>query len=400
MRVLYLTHRLPYAPNRGDRIRSYHTLRQLQGIASVDLVSLVHDAAEAAHASELNDLVESVHLARIPKIRNRLVGACMLGSDVPLTHMLLDSPSIRQILQKIVSERRPDVVLAYCSGMAKFGMESPLNALPLVIDLVDVDSLKWQSLAATSHFPRRWIYQRERKCLSAFESSSARRAFATVVVNDRERTALENIAHEARIEVIPSGIDFAHFQRPFPPAESCEVVFCGVMNYSPNEDAAVWLAEQVWPLVQASLPSARLTLVGSNPTDRVKRLASDPTIHVTGDVPDVRSYLWRAAIGVAPLQIARGIQNKVLEALAAGLPTVVTPVVADGLPMEVLSACRVAATADLFAKALVETLGLSPEARAAVAEAADLRPLAWSARLRPLSELLRQAVGASVRSIL
>jgi sugar transferase (PEP-CTERM/EpsH1 system associated) len=391
MRVLYLTHRLPYAPNRGDRIRAYHTLRFLHDVATVDLVSLVHDAEEAAQAPALTDLADSVHTAMVPKWRNRVLGAARLGSKVPLTHSLLDAPGLHQTLDNIFRERKPDVVLAYCSGMARFALETPLNLVPVVIDMVDVDSLKWQSLAGASRFGRRWIYQREQTCLSAFESTAARQAFATTVINDRERTALEQIAPGARIEVIPSGIDYAHFQRPDLPTESAEVVFCGVMNYAPNVEAAVWLAERVWPLVRVAVPHARLTLVGSNPTERVTQLASDPTIHVTGHVPDVREYLWRAAVGVAPLQIARGIQNKVLEALAAGLPTVVTPVVADGLPDEALRGCRIAETADLFAGAIVETLALSAAARAAIAESANLRSLSWSARLQPLANLLREA---------
>jgi glycosyltransferase involved in cell wall biosynthesis len=163
------------------------------------------------------------------------------------------------------------------------------------------------------------------------------------------------------------------------------------MNYVPNEEGAVWLAERVWPLVKAAIPHARLTLVGSSPTRRVKQLASDPTIRVTGHVPDVRDYLWRAAVGVAPLQIARGIQTKVLEALAAGLPTVITPVVADGLPAEALRGCRVAETPQLFAAAIVETLALPAAARAAVAASADFRSLTWSARLQPLRNLLLEA---------
>jgi sugar transferase (PEP-CTERM/EpsH1 system associated) len=361
-------------------------------------VSLVHDADEAAHASDLRDLADSVHVAMVPRFRNRLLGAIRLGSKTPLTHSLLDSPSLDPILHSIFRERRPDVVLAYCSSMAKFALETPLSAVPTVIDMVDVDSVKWQSLAATSRFGLHWIYQREQACLSAFEGKAVRQAFATAVINDREQTALEQIAPGARIEVIPVGVDSAHFQRPdLPAVESADVVFCGVMNYVPNEEAAVWLAERVWPLVKAANPHARLTLVGSNPTRRVKQLGSDPTIHVTGHVPDVRDYLWRAAVAVAPLQIARGIQTKVLEALAAGLPTVITPVVADGLPPEALRGCRVAETADRFAATIVETLALPAAARAAVAASADFRRLTWSARLQPLSDLLLEA--ASLKTV-
>ena len=119
----------------------------------------------------------------------------------------------------------------------------------------------------------------------------------------------------------------------------------GVMNYAPNVEGAVWLAREVWPIVRSARPDARLTLIGASPSAEVVALASDRTgVVVTGTVPDVRPYLWRAAVAAAPLQIARGIQNKVLEAVAAGLPCVVTPQVAEGLPREVVPACWTGST--------------------------------------------------------
>src|SRR5262245_30735801 len=148
MRILYLTHRLPYAPNRGDRIRAYHTLSVLKGKADVDLVSLVHDADEEAHQTALAGLVQNVAVAPVQALRNKVVGAFGLAGSRPLTHALLDSTAIRPILTRVVDARPPDVVLAYCSGMARFALEPPLRGLPLVVDLVDVDSQKWSELAS------------------------------------------------------------------------------------------------------------------------------------------------------------------------------------------------------------------------------------------------------------
>ena len=153
MRLLFLTHRLPYAPNRGDRIRAYHTLQMLRRRARVDVVSLVHDAEEASHVDDMRDLAETVHAAPVDKVRNYFAGALSLATTRPLTHALLNSLSLPPILQRLVAERRPDVVLAYCSGMARFALEPPLAGLPLVIDLLDVDSLKWRALAATARPP-------------------------------------------------------------------------------------------------------------------------------------------------------------------------------------------------------------------------------------------------------
>jgi glycosyltransferase involved in cell wall biosynthesis len=276
--------------------------------------------------------------------------------------------------------------------MARFALEPPLAGLPLVVDLVDVDSCKWNELASTAAAPMKWIYRREAQSLSDFEAHMARAAFATVVVNDREREALASISPDARIDVVPSGVAVEEWQPHDAAPESNDVVFCGVMNYAPNEEAAIWLAREVWPLVLKTNPSARLKLVGSHPTRHVKALAAaDSTVEVTGHVLDVRPFLWRGAVAAAPLRIARGIQNKVLEAVAAGLPTVVTPVVAEGLPAEILRACAVANDATAFASALVRFLAMTPRERRISVATADLGKLSWNARLAPLVELLEDA---------
>jgi sugar transferase (PEP-CTERM/EpsH1 system associated) len=394
VRVLFLTHRLPYAPNRGDRIRAYYTLEALKAAgAQVELVSLTHNAEEASHVHELDRIVDKVNAFAVPRLRNWLAGTLRLPTRVPLTHVLLDAPGVKPALRRIVADRRPDAVLAYCSGMARFAVEPPLAGLPLIIDLVDVDSVKWRDLSTTSRAPLAWVYRREATHLARFEAHAARLAFATTVVNERERDVLASLVPDARIDVVPSGVNVEHWQPSGEPPPSADVVFCGVMNYTPNVEAAVWMARDVWPLVRERRPDARLKLVGSEPASRVQSL-HDPArgIEVTGHVPDVRPYLWQGAVSAAPLHTARGIQNKVLEAVAAGLPAVVTPVVAEGLPPEILPACEVAAGAAAFADAVVRKLALSPAERRRDAARADLRALSWRSRLAPLVDLLRAAV--------
>src|SRR6185295_6727113 len=152
--------------------------------------------------------------------------------------------------------------------------------------------------------------------------------------------ALAAIAPGADVRVVPNGVDVEHLAPKAPPSNERRVIFPAVFNYQPNAEGAVWLAREVWPLVTELLPDARLTLAGASPTARVRALAAnDATVEVTGAVPDMRPYLWRSAAAVAPLFLARGVQNKVLEAAAAGLPSVVTPAVRNGLPPEVSGAC-------------------------------------------------------------
>jgi glycosyltransferase involved in cell wall biosynthesis len=175
-------------------------------------------------------------------------------------------------------------------------------------------------------------------------------------------------------------------------------VFCGMMNYAPNEQGTAWLASEVWPLVRVKRPAARLVIVGANPTRRLRDLADrDRSVVVTGSVPDVRPYLWAGAVAAAPLHVARGVQNKVLEAVAAGLPAVVTTAVAGGLPAEVLPACDVADTPVPFANALVTLLGLPPQARRARAGAASLELMTWESRLAPMIAAIEALAVAGAR---
>jgi glycosyltransferase involved in cell wall biosynthesis len=247
-------------------------------------------------------------------------------------------------------------------------------------------------LGAHAQHPMRWIYRHEAKWLARFEARAARCAFATVVVNERERSALREIMPEARVEVVRVGVDAEYFQPAREPAVTPLVVFCGVMNYAPNAEGAVWLARDVWPLVRRRVGDARLAIVGSQPTAVVRRLAeTDPSVEVTGAVSDVRPYLWKAAVATAPLHVARGVQFKVLEAVAARLPAVVTPEVAGGLPAEVLTACRVAQDPVTFSEAIANLLLLAPHERRRIACDVDLSSLSWNRQLAPLVDLLHSA---------
>lgn len=392
MRVLYLTHRLPYAPNRGDRIRSYHLLAGLRHSFEVDLVSLVHDGDEAAHAPDVSARGVTVSCAAVARVsRWRRVPFALAGPE-PLTHVLLDAPAIDGLLREIVAARRPDAVLAFCSGMAKFALRPPLAGIPLVLDMVDVDSQKWQRLAEVSSAPKRWVYQREARVLAAFERRATAHAVTALVINDKEREALTALAPGADVRVLPNGVDVDDFRPPGPAPLSRTVVFCGVMNYAPNEAGARWLATEVWPRVVARHPDAQLEIVGSQPSAQVRALAA-PGIAVTGAVPHTREHLWRAAVAVAPLHTARGLQNKVLEALAAGVPVVTTNAVREGLPDDVASGCAVADDPEGFANAVIALLDLTPDRRREIAAGVDLTVLSWDGPRAQLASVLRAAAG-------
>lgn len=390
MKVLFLTHRLPYAPNRGDRIRSYHMLRALQGKADIHLFSLV-DADERQHVADLPAWLSSITTAEPPVLWNRTKGLLTLAGSRPLTHTLLDAPGIEGQLARLAKDTHPDVIFAYCSGMARFAVDGPLRHLPCVLDMVDVDSEKWRTLGETASAPWRWIYAREARTLRPFEKRAVGHATTTLVVNLREGQTLESIAPGAPVAVVQNGVDVDFFRPSSPRGSSATVVFCGVMDYEPNIEGVVWFARQVWPRVRMAHPDARFLIVGTNPTKAVDQLAAVPGIEVVGAVPDVRPYLWRAALAVAPLLTARGLQNKVLEALAAGLPVVTTTAVGAGLPAEVLRGCALADDPAAFSDAVSAVLGASVVTRARMAGSVDFSGLTWSDRLQKVPNILAAA---------
>ena len=357
----------------------------------VCLVALAHDDEEMSHAGRLTGVVDAMHVVRVTRARNLIKAGLKLATERPLTHVLLDSGKMRPVLEQIRRQWQPDAVLAYCSGMARFAMEPPLDTLPFVLDMVDVDSFKWEGLAGASGGPRRWLYRREARVLRRFEADATRAARATLVVSTREAEALRSLDRAFAPVVLPNGVDVDAFRSGGPPATRPEVVFTGVFSYRPNEAGALWLIERVWPLVLQRQPHAHLTLVGTGPGATLRKRAAPADVEVTGTVPDVQPYLWRAAVAVAPLDTAHGVQNKVLEAVAAGLPAVVTPAVHEGLPDAVRPACRVAADAARFAEAIVQLLALPAEARRELASRACLDALTWEACLQPLAGILRRA---------
>lgn len=392
MRILVLTHRLPYAPNRGDRLRAYHMIHELRRHAEVELVSLVHDDEEASHVDEVRAFVSNVTTLRVSKWRGRLNAVMALLTGTPLTHALLDAAGIKAALRQICDARPPDVVFAYCSGMARFAMQAPLDHLPMVMDFVDVDSRKWRDMAAASRPPKSWIYRREAVTLGAFEARAAYKAATSLVVNEREAEIARELAPGANVQVMPNGVELERLRPPGPPSEAPRVVFCGVMNYAPNAEGMTWFVEKVWPLVRARRPDATLAVVGLDPSPAFRALcAPDPSITVTGRVADVRDWLWDSAVAIAPLHVARGVQNKALEAIAAGLPIVLTEAVAGGLPLAAAYASRVANTPAQFAGHVLDLLSLGAQQRRAMAASADFSKLTWANTLTPLWPIIESA---------
>jgi glycosyltransferase involved in cell wall biosynthesis len=253
-------------------------------------------------------------------------------------------------------------------------------------------------MAAGASAPKSWIYRREAATLGAFEARAAEQAVTCLVVNDREAENARALTPAVNVKVLANGVELDRLRPPGAPAASPRVVFCGVMSYEPNAEGMTWFVENVWPLVRATRPDATLAVVGPDPSPAFRALCDrDSSITVAGRVPDVRDWLWGAAVGIAPLHVARGVQNKALEAIAAGLPIVITEAVAGGLPAAAAGASMVANTPPRFAAHITDLLGRSATERRTIARTSDLGQLTWPRMLEPLLSILKGAASAKPR---
>jgi sugar transferase (PEP-CTERM/EpsH1 system associated) len=294
-----------------------------------------------------------------------------------------------------LAREKPAAVFVYSSSMAQFVMGRDLGSARLVMDFVDVDSDKWRQYAKDAPPPMRWIYGREARLLLAHDRKVAARADASLVVSDAEAALLRKLAPEsaAKIHAVGNGIDCeffspAHrFERPFK-TNGPAYVFTGTMDYRPNVDAVVWFANEIFPKVKAEQPGATFAIVGSKPAKEVAALASQEAITVTGRVADVRPYLAHADVVVAPMRIARGIQNKILEGMAMAKPVVTTHQGLEGIDATPDRHLLVSDTAQGFAQASLRALAPSAQELGRAARALMEASYAWPSRLAPLDRLV------------
>jgi sugar transferase (PEP-CTERM/EpsH1 system associated) len=334
--VLFLCHRLPWPPSKGDKIRSYHVLRRLAQHYRVYLGTFVDDPADWQYLAPVEALCAEVCVRPLTpwQTRTRALGSLMRG-DALTVGVYRDSVMQRWI-EGLLIEHKLDLALCYSSGVAPFVMAHP--QLRRVMDFVDVDSDKWRQYAQANHGLKRMIYQREARRLAAFECTVAEQFDASVLVSEAEAAFFRQQVPAAagKVHGIPNGVDGEYwdpqrtYANPYPSGQRV-VVFVGAMDYRANVHAAQWFASEVWPRIFAQCPEAHFYIVGSKPTATVHALGQLAGITVTGRVEDVRPWLAHAHAVAAPLRIARGIQNKVLEALAMEKVLLATPDAWEGI---------------------------------------------------------------------
>lgn len=337
--VLYLVHRIPYPPVKGDKITSYNLLKYLCGEYRVHLGAFVDDPEDLPHGKLLADMAQGeTRFAPIHPKLARLKSLAGLITGEALSVRYYHDRSFQAWVDGVIDRHRVQRIVAFSGAMAQFVGSHRGSGMRRVLNFQDVDSDKWRQFAQTKPWPMNWIFRREARVLLDFEKRMAAEAESSAFVSSHEAELFKSLAPESahKVSFIENGVDQDYFDpglsypNPYP-AGSEALVFTGAMDYWANVDAVEWFAREVFPAILRQKPSASFYIVGSKPHDRVTALASLPSVHVTGRVADVRPYLAHGRLAVAPMRIARGIQNKVLEAMAMAKPVVATSAGFEGI---------------------------------------------------------------------
>lgn len=398
MRILYLCHRIPYPPDKGDKIRAFHQLRAMAARHEIDLFTLADDPADMERQPALREYCRQVMVAQLNSRLARLRSLPYLFTSTALTLPYFGSAELARQVRKALAERSYDRIFVYCSAMAQY--VETVQGIPIVTDLVDVDSDKWTQYATFTRFPFSAVYRREGRALERYERSVCQRSAAVVVTTEREAQLVRRISPEARVHVIPNGVDTGFFQ---PPAEASDIApavgFTGDMSYFPNQEAVTQFARNILPLIRKSVPETKFLIVGRSPSPEVRALSQTPGVEVTGFVPDVRTYLARMRVSVAPFSIAAGIQNKILEAMSYELPVVATSRAVQGLTPGAAAGVETADTPVAMADAIVRLLRNPQLAREKGRESRRLitGEYNWPQSLDRLLQLLENPTGVEAR---
>nr|WP_308605715.1 TIGR03087 family PEP-CTERM/XrtA system glycosyltransferase [Massilia sp. DJPM01] len=393
--LLLLIHRIPYPPNKGDKIRSYHLLKHLARHYRVHLGTFVDDPDDWQHLPRVQALCASSHFARLDptRARARSLGALLANRSLSLDYYR--DKGMREWVAATMAANKVERILVFSSAMAQYA--EPYPQARRVVDFCDVDSDKWRQYAAQKSWPMSMLYAHEARQLLRYERKVASECAAALFVSAPEAALFRQLAPESaeRTGFFNNGVDtdyftpHADYPNPFIAGQQA-LVFCGAMDYWPNVDAVTWFAREIFPAVLARHPAAQFVIVGARPAPEVLQLAALPGVSVTGTVPDVRPYVAHAALCVAPLRIARGIQNKVLEAMSMAKTVVVSPQALEGIAAEPGRDLLLAADAPQFVAAIGQALDAARPAMGRAARHAVETQYGWSSNLAPVVSLLEQ----------
>lgn len=322
MRILYLSQRVPYPPNKGDKLRSFNQIKFLSRFHEISLVCLADNSSDLQHKSALKPYCKSVEIVSLSSFYSRLNVLKAFFTNKPLTQAYFWSSVLKKIVENKLKNETFDLIFVYCSSMARY-VEDVAN-LPKVIDYVDVDSEKWAQYALHAKFPLKQIYRIENRRLRQYETLLCDKFQRGFLVSEKEVDDFYHLVIPCH-EVVPllNGVDLEMFQPCLQPYDTRRIVFTGVMDYFANVETVLYFYREIFPFIKKAVPGVKFYVVGSNPAKELIELGKvDPDIIITGHVETIQPYVQQSAVFVAPMRIARGVQNKILEAMAMGVPVV------------------------------------------------------------------------------
>ncbi len=353
VKLLFLAHRLPYPPNKGDKIRSYNELLFLAKHFEVDVLGFIDSREDAQYLPVLQKFCKSAEAL----YRNRwhwfwrLCMGFLKGQSLSVS--LYYHGGMAQKVKTLVQKNHYDHIFVFSGQMAQYvkGHENKT-----VLDFCDVDSHKWDNYAEKLPAYKAWFFRLEAKRLLVFESAYAKRLKHSLFITDAERAIFLSLGGKGQIGVLPNGVDTDFFQSQKENHVNGRILFTGAMDYFPNEEGMLWFVREVWDSLYKLFPTAQLIIAGSNPTAKLQALANKPGIEVTGYLQDMRAEQVKAHIVIVPLRIARGMQNKVLEAMACGKAVIATQKALGGIHPENGKHLLIANTPQEFLTSLIELL--------------------------------------------
>lgn len=350
MKILYLAHRIPYPPNKGDKIRSFNEIKYLSDSYEIHLVCLADNSADLKYEINLTKYCKMVCVVPLKTARARAKSLTSLIYNMPLSIGHFYSHSLQTTINHWLSSNEYDTIVCFSSPMAEYILNQSTNQLinqstKLIMDFVDVDSDKWLQYSQRRRFPLSLIYRIESRRLLKYEKQINQHFDHSVFVTHQEANLFSRLYPKAKnLAVIPNGVDYNYFspgastQQPDQPNKPNKpqknppiLLFAGAMDYYANVEGAIWFCHQIFPMIKREFPESEFYIVGSNPHPRVRDLSKRSGVRVTGFVKDIRPYYQAAHVCVIPLRLARGIQNKVLEAMAMEKPVVATAKAVEGI---------------------------------------------------------------------
>lgn len=389
MNVLFACHRLPYPPKRGGKIRPFNIIRHLtESGHRVSVASLARSDAELEEGRDLAKHCAEVMVGRIGPVAAVAQMVARLPSLSPSSMGYFYSASLHRQVQRALRQRQYDLVFVHCSSAAQYVRTA--NGVRSIIDFGDMDSCKWRDYVKAKPFPLSLGYRLEAAKLHRAEKRLARQFDLATCTTRAELETLTSYEAASRTDWFPNGVDSEFFQPTDKSWDPDTICFVGRMDYYPNQQAMLAFCQNVMPILRSRRPGVRLVIVGAEPSSEIVRLGDAPDIQVTGTVPDVRDHVRGAALTIAPLEIARGTQNKILESMAMGVPVVCSSLAARGVDAEPGRHLLTADEPGEYVEAIVRLLESSDE-RERFAAAARERVLAnhsWRSSMQKLDGIV------------